>query len=52
MLLYMIHDVNLSGCVSNSQCTIPSLVLYAPTSVSFGPDCPDLEFVDVFWQVW
>ena len=27
------------------------LVPYAPTSIMFGPDCPDLEFVNVFWQV-
>ena len=29
----------------------PPLVPDAPTSVSFQPDCPELSFVEVTWQV-
>ena len=29
-----------------------SLVPDTPTSITFQPDCPDLAFVDIIWQVW
>ena len=35
----------------NVNAHVSLLVPYAPTSIMFGPDCPGLEFVDVFWQV-